>query len=233
MFWEDQRMAAKLQNTGWQICVGFCCDALTSNRRVEIVGLRRRFFRGLCKGNGGQRRPDACELEDFQIHNVSIHQGSSRQSAATSSAKRRTRTATPFDVARQVELSAGKSHQPNQRTNSGIAMKLVAATLRALPIKVANEAWSPRLLSTGLRKRSSSMTTGKSPSSTSNAVFQSGGPLPVRGLIGTQPGNDVASRINSSLSMKAVDSFSNSARSGAAIHASRCAAVSYRRSVVQ
>src|SRR5260370_19463950 len=157
-----------------------------------------------------------------------IYQGSSCQNAATSSAKRTMRMATPFDVTANDEASGGKSHQPNQRTNSGMVMKLVAATLKALPTKVASDAWSPTRLNTGLRKRSSSMTTGKRPSSTSMAVFQSGGPLPVAGFIGTQPGNDVASRINSSFSINALDSLSNSARFGAAIHGSRCSAVSYR-----
>ena len=72
----------------------------------------------------------------------------------------------------------------------------------------------------------SSITTGKRPSRTSIAVFQFGGPLPVIGSMGTQPGKAVAKRISSSLSMKAFDSASNSLRSGAFIQASRWAAVS-------
>ena len=48
--------------------------------------------------------------------------------------------ATPFDVTAKDEASGGKSHQPNQRTNSGMVMKLVTATLRELPMKVASDA---------------------------------------------------------------------------------------------
>jgi hypothetical protein len=47
-----------------------------------------------------------------------FYQGRNCQSAATSSAKRKLRMATPFDVTAKDEAAGGKSYQPNQRTNS-------------------------------------------------------------------------------------------------------------------
>ncbi len=47
------------------------------------------------------------------------------------------RMAAPFALTANDEASGGKSHQPNQRTKSGMVTKLVTPTLKALRIKHA------------------------------------------------------------------------------------------------
>ena len=108
----------------------------------------------------------------------------------------------------------------------GLSPQLVNAALMALPMNVPSEAWMPRFAKTGLRNFISSITIGNKPSSTSMAAFQFGGPSPVIGSIGTQPGKAVASRISSSLSINSLVSARSALRSRAFIQTSRCSAES-------
>src|SRR5271165_2980485 len=103
---------------------------------------------------------------------IDSHQGSRYQSAPTSMAKRAAKESEADRRDPGRRLFSAKSHQPNQRMQSGIVTKVVPNTPMELPMKVASEACMPKEARIGLRKRISNITIGNSPRITRRAVFQ-------------------------------------------------------------
>jgi hypothetical protein len=73
-------------------------------------------------------------------------------------AKRAARNPRLIGVIQAGVFLSVKSHQPNQRMQSGIVTKVIPNTLMELPMKVASEACMPNEGRIGLRKRISSIT---------------------------------------------------------------------------
>src|SRR6202035_3760471 len=96
------------------------------------------------------------------------------QKIATDNAYRAKIRSVPFQCTLLGASGFGKSHQSSALMNTGIVSQVVNATLMVLPMNKASEKF--RLARRGLRNRLSSITMGKSPSSTIMAAFQFGGP---------------------------------------------------------
>src|SRR5258708_2893263 len=81
---------------------------------------------------------------------IDPHQGSRCQSAPTSIANKAARNPSPTGVIQAGVFFSVKSHQPNQRMQSGIVTKIAPSTLMVLPINVASDARRPNQTTIGL-----------------------------------------------------------------------------------